>query len=412
MPEEDNKVEKTRVLRDVQGSYLAQYRANREGDNIPIRLVLANPGPDNKHGKEVADQLVAMADSEHRLRGVFGFNRSVDSTLDTIKYLTGKKIPVVGGPITSDKIDPAKLPGLAKVVPSSLDQAEALTNYLKVEPQDTFLVEDTRPGDLYAESVRDAFRAQTTENKGAKTPYLPEQFNSENVIPKDFKDMVNNLCVSRATTVYFSGRVPELAEFVKALGGRGCTDKHYTVVTLSGGSLLALDPRMEQAWAAFKLGKGIEVKYATVTHAQAWTANNPPKTGGSAADFLALRKLVTDPSERKKVGDIGPTDLADGQVITLHDAARTMIEGIRNRQQAGKGVPELEDVREAWRRLHGSSKVRGASGWICLDNDANAYNKAVAIVRLDPAPKQHIKFEKLAWPKGRPPTEECRAETD
>ncbi|MGP3926476.1 hypothetical protein [Streptomyces sp. 8N616] len=411
LPHENNDVEKERALREVQGAYLAQWRANHvDKDSPPIRLVLANPGHDNKRGKEVADQLADMASGGERLRGVFGFNRSVDSTLDTITYLTQTKgIPVVGGPITSEGIDPGNLPGLAKVIPPDRDQAEALTRYLDVTPQETFLVEDIKSDDLYAKSVREAFRAETTESKGAKTPYAPEQFDSSNVLPNDFKQMVNNLCDSQATTVYFSGRVPELAQFIRALGNRGCTHHHYTVVTLSGGSLLALDPVLQSSWQGFKRGAGIDVKYATVTHEDAWTTNVPPSTGGSAEDFHALSDFITDPKEHEKVGDMGRTDLADGHTITTHDAALTMIEGIRNRQVAGDRIPDLADVREAWRRLHGDSKVRGASGWICLDNDGNAFNKAVAIVRLDPDPP-HITFEKLAWPTGEPPTDECKAQ--
>ncbi|MGP4002424.1 hypothetical protein [Streptomyces sp. 8N706] len=409
MPEEDNDVERERALREVQGAHLAQYRANHEEKHSPqIRMVLANPGPDNKRGKEVADQLADMASGDDRLRGVFGFNRSVTSTLETITYLTQTKgIPVVGGSITSVGIDPGKLPGLAKAVPPDRDQAEALTKYLDVEPRETFLVEDIRSDDLYTRSVREAFRAETIESRNARTPYAPEQFDSSNVLPNDFRQMVNNLCDSRATTVYFSGRVPELAQFVRALGRRGCMDKHYTVVTLSGGSLLALDPAMKASWGDFERGKGIDVKYATVTHEDAWTTNGPPPTGGSAEDFHGLSRFITGP-KRTEVGDIGPTDLTDGHTVTAHDAALTMIEGIRNRQVAGGRVPTLADVREAWRRLHGDSKVRGASGWICLDNDGNAYNKAVAIVRLDPDPP-HIRFEKLAWPTGKPPTTECKA---
>ncbi|QDQ15457.1 hypothetical protein [Streptomyces spectabilis] len=41
----DQRAERTEVLREVQGAYLAQYRANHESrEEPPIRLVLADPG--------------------------------------------------------------------------------------------------------------------------------------------------------------------------------------------------------------------------------------------------------------------------------------------------------------------------------------------------------------------------------
>jgi hypothetical protein len=36
----------------------------------------------------------------------------------------------------------------------------------------------------------------------------------------------------------------------------------------------------------------------------------------------------------------------------------------------------------------------------------------VAIVKLSPRKDRHIEFEKLAWPDGRPPAEQCTAAPD
>jgi ABC-type branched-subunit amino acid transport system substrate-binding protein len=405
-PKEDDTVGRTQLLREVQGAYLAQYRNNQEGQwEPPVRLVLANPGRDMAHRDAVVDQLADMsASAEHRLRAVFGFNVSTTRTEETIRRLTVEKgIAVVGGPITADSIansrsEPRKYPGLAKIVPSNSDQARALTHYLGVRPAETFLVEDTHADDLYAKSLRDAFRAET---RG--TPFAPEEYHAEEVTPNDFAQMVNNLCNSRATTVYFAGRPPALTQLIRALGRRGCTEKPYRVVTVSGASTLALDPKMD--WEAFRHGAGLSVEYATVTHQDAWT-KKPPATGGSAKDYRALEKLVTDPA----VGDIGPTGLQDGRTITAHDSALTAIRGIQNRA-VGKGkVPEQKSIAAAWPRLHGQAKVQGASGWICLNSHGTPYNKAVAIVRLSPRQGQHIQFVRLAWPDGTPPNKQCTAE--
>lgn len=412
-PEEDDAAARAQVVREVQGAYLAQYRANQDGEEEPpIRLVLANPGWDMTRWQEVSDQLAEMSHSDKdRLRAVFGFNLSVKRTEQTIDYLTNTKgITVVGGPITADdlandKDHPKRYPGLANMVPSNSDQARALTHHLKVKPKETFLVEDTHEDDLYARSLRAAFRAET---KG--TPYAPEQYDSTEVISNDFAQMVNNLCDSEATTVYFSGRPPALAQLVTALGKRGCATKHYRVVTVSGASALALNPEMD--WGALTYGAGLTIEYATITHEDAWTTKDSPTTGGSADDFTALSKLINDKEKHSSVGNIGPTDLAGGRTIITHDSALTAIAGIRNRTVQKDHVPDQASIEAAWPRLHGNELVKGASGWICLNSYGTPYNKAVVIVKLTRNPDRHIKFEKLAWPEGAPPTKQCTAKPD
>ncbi|MEV0320849.1 hypothetical protein ACIBKX_23275 [Streptomyces sp. NPDC050658] len=411
-PDKQNQVERDQIVREVQGAYLAQYRANQiRQSEPPIRLVLANPGRDMDRWKEVSDQLGRMAhDGRDRLRAVFGFNLSVDRTERTIDYLTNSKgIAVVGGPITADdlsnsKEEPRKYPGLANIVPPNSDQARALSEHLKVEPEDTFLVEDTAGKDIYARSLRAAFEKETQG-----TPYEPERYDSAEVTANDFEDMVNNLCVSDATTVFFAGRPPELAQLITALGNRTCR-KHYRLVTVSGASTLALDKTLD--WGALTKGDKLTVEYATVTHESAWTSKDAPSRGGSKADFTALSELAEGKKEAEKVGDIGPTDLADGRTITTHDSAMVAIAGIRNRVVAKDRVPALKSVPAAWPRLHGNQTVRGASGWICLDSYGNPYDKAVSIVRLSPDKARHLKFQKLAWPTGRPPSPQCTAPPD
>lgn len=58
-----------------------------------------------------------------------------------------------------------------------------------------------------------------------------------------------------------------------------------------------------------------------------------------------------------------------------------------------------------WPQVKGSLRVQGASGWICLDNYGNPYNKAVPIVELAQDGSQ--RFVQIAWPEGRPPTTAC-----
>ncbi|MFE5970432.1 hypothetical protein [Streptomyces sp. NPDC056463] len=120
--------EQQKTLHEVQGAYLAQYRANHDSNSKKpaIRLLLANPGRSHAHWRPVAEQLGAMSESTtDNLRAVIGFDVSTATTQAAIGYLTRERgIPVVGGPHTppaagnSAQRAPAG-PGGARGVPQS-----------------------------------------------------------------------------------------------------------------------------------------------------------------------------------------------------------------------------------------------------------------------------------------------------
>ncbi|MEU0739012.1 hypothetical protein [Streptomyces sp. NPDC006134] len=408
-PDEESEADRAQLLREVQGAYLAQYRANVvDKEDVPVRLVLANPGRELEHSRRVAGWLAEMARSpKDRLRVVFGFNLSVRENADTIGYLTRQQhIPVVGGPITATDLAndaSGRYPGLVKVVPSNLDQANALRAYLDEDVEKTFLIQDRSGSDLYSRSLLEAFGAVT---KGSAS--VPEEYDASQVTKNDFALMVGNLCDSQATTVYFAGRPRELTQLVNALGRRGCQHRHFRVVTVSGASTIALEPDLD--WGALARGKGLTVEYATITHPDAWAAPEgprsprPPATGGSTDDFAAFTALL----RKNPPSQIGPTDLSDGRTLTMYDAALTAITGINKRVARPGEVPTLSGIEETWRRLRGGNSVKGATGWICLTNNGTPYDKAVAIVRLVPSGGDsgggHLAFQGIAWPTGKPLT--------
>lgn len=394
------------IRREVQGAYLAQYRANhKDNERLPaIRLVLANPGRDSAHWRTLSDQLISMVEApEHRLRLVVGFNASVANTAAALRYLTGHGIPVVTGPLTADDIgnsqeQPDAYPGMVKVVPNNRDQAAALASYHHdlVDPARTLLVEDRREGDNYVDTLREEFRAHTA---GAR--YDSEQFTSPGMeevgtTPNQFARMVDTICTSPTRWIYFAGRPIHLRVFINALGRRGCVDREFTVISSSGASTVANDPALE--WEV--LERGVSVHYSAIAHPDAWLSPDAPSVGGSAEELRRLEGLIDE------VGSIGEVELTDSHTITMYDAVWTGISGVR---AAGVGeVPSTEAIIDIWPRLHGPDhRVNGVSGWICLDNYGHAHNKAVAIVRLDPTSREDIAFLGLAWPEGEPPTPEC-----
>ncbi|NEA52883.1 hypothetical protein G3I60_01505 [Streptomyces sp. SID13666] len=415
----DNPAEQHEFTEQVQGAYLAQYRANHQanGQRPPIRLLLANPGRNYEFWEPVAQQLADAATSPtENLRAVTGINISLKETEKAIAFLTaGKGIPVVAGPMTADDImnsaaRPHAYPGLARVAPSNSDQAAALGSFgSDIKPAETMVVEDVRQDDNYLTTLRQAFEKLA---KGA--PHAPEtfrspaDFNDEGNLSNDFHQMVPDICSSDAKTIYFAGRPVQLRQFLIELGRRNCA-KHYTVISGSHASTLTVDTKFQDQWGSLTAGSGITVRYAALAHPDSWSGDGPETPGGSRRAYKELADLATLFGNTSATG-IGRTSLSDSRTIITYDSVTTAISGIRNDTVGKVEMPTLDEVANSWLRLHGGNRVNGAGGWICLDQYGNPYNKAVAIVHLDPVTKSAA-FDRLAWPAGRAPDANCSIRT-
>ncbi|MGW2745122.1 hypothetical protein [Streptomyces sp. NPDC001450] len=396
------------IQHQLQGAFLAQYRANHEsnGEAPAIRLVLANPGATGDHWQQTVDQLKRMTASADRLRAVAGIGQSTDNNKKAVQALTRLGIPVVGSSITADDLangqggtDP--YPGLARVSPTNTDEARALASFAKVSAGKALLVYD-KPGDPYTRTLQESFAALIKGSPYEPQPFTPPADRSrEGTTANTFRQITHLVCdTSRDTdTILFAGRHTQLRQFINALGGRGCQNRRFTVLTGDEASYLTHERDLDRD----ALRHNLSVRYTSLAHPDAWT-RDPARTGGSAADFGVLRRLLTA-AERGPSGPIGSAALDDGQLIIGYDALQLAVHGIREAVPDGRNVPALTDVGLQWPQVKGSLRVSGASGWICLDVHGNPYDKAVPIVEL--TPEGGSRFVKIAWPEGKPPTKEC-----
>ncbi|MEU7072501.1 hypothetical protein AB0B30_11815 [Streptomyces narbonensis] len=397
---------RTKVLHEVQGAYAYQYRANHESNSQTpkIRLVLANTGRGNAHWKATTQQLSSMTGAPDRLRVVSGVATSSTEMRQAVTALTGAGIAVVGTTITADDIANGpgagnnRFPGLARVSPTNSDEAKALAHFGRVDAAKALLVQDTRSGDHYTDTLKSAFAASL---KGA--PYEPQLFTSppdptdEGTTANTFRQITHLICDTRAETVFFAGRHTQLRQFINALGSRGCTDRAFTILTGDEGSYLGADEKLDRDALRTKL----TVRYASLAHPDAWKeapGRRVPVTGGSVAAYSTFETDIARASKK-------PVALTDGQAIVAYDAMATAVHAIRQATPRDAQYPELADVVTQWPQVKGSLRVNGASGWICLDNYGNPYNKAVPIVELAPDGSQ--RFVQIAWPEKNPPNTSC-----
>lgn len=393
------------TLHELQGAYLAQRRANDAPDTPRIRLVLANTGAEGAYWQRTVDQLAGMTGPPHLLRAVTGIGSSTDANKAAVRALTARGVPVVGTAITADDLangrpgakDQEPFPGLARVAPTNTDLARALTSFARVPPQRAYLVYD-KPGDPYTRTLQSSFEELVRGSRYAPATFTPPADRTrEGLTANTFRQIAYTLCGTRRTTdtVLFAGRRTQLRQFVNALGEH-CGDRSFTVLTGDEGSYLTHDAELESSAL-----DTVTVRYTALAHPDAWTGRDAPARGGSPAAARKLHEAVAGDPEL-----FGAEALKDGQLTVAYDAMVVAARGIREATPEGSRTPPLDQVRNQWPHLNGPRlRVNGASGWICLDNHGNPYDKAVAVVEL--TQRRDGRFLAVAWPEGRPPDEEC-----
>ncbi|MFD6436959.1 amino acid ABC transporter substrate-binding protein [Streptomyces venezuelae] len=425
----DIDAERIQLRSEIQGAYLAQYRANREENTPLLRLVLANPGDSYAQQERVVDQLADMTgDKKDNLRAVTGFNLSLDATKKAISRLTNElHIPVLASRVSADELanpegstkDP--YPGLARIIPTNRQQADALASFHgELRDEQTVLVRDKRAHDIYNNSLAKAFSRDEGGPPGPKdqtfeSPSITDPGDTGN----DFTLIAQNICQSTARYVYFAGRPVHLRLFALKLADVQCRGKKYTIVSGSGAA--TLNRYMKDGdWDRLRGGGKeplVTVQYAAPGHPAAWDHELRDTKGAKEhrdyfteprAELNKLRTLI----DKGSAGDIGPVPLEDSRTMLVYDGTRTIAKAVllANAQTEGT-VPPLKRVSDMWQRLEAVNRVRGTSGWICLTNAGNAYDKPVAVVELDPRTEK-LRYVGVGWPKGRAQPDDCRVPSD
>ncbi|WP_327391795.1 ABC transporter substrate-binding protein [Streptomyces sp. NBC_01186] len=452
LPLQSDKAALRRQMRsDIQGAYLGQRQANGgEGEPPKIRLVLANPGRDYKQQEKVVNTLLRMADSsKDRLRAVTGFNLSLDDTEEAVERLTKHKIPVLASRISGDRISnedrtdgsaKARFPGLARILPTNHDAAQALANFNGErgrENRKTVLVYDKRD-DGYNESLAKAFSG--IKEKGppgpAAMPFESPGIDEPGSTGNQFTQTANNICDSGADTVYFAGRTVHLRLFALKLAQVDCQNRHYTLVSGSDAASLRLD-MTKKDWERLR-GEGgepkVTVQYAAPAHPDAWraeladwkkkwradhdrkpTEKDLPQylTEPGAALETLKKRIETTRGEGVRLGS--KPDLEDSRTMLVYDGLTTIGKALHLAQHGGaEEVPSRADVGGQWSRLQSRHRVHGASGLICLTSNGNPYDKPAAVVELDPGREGHgkLKFVGLGWSTGREQPKNCVIPSD
>lgn len=390
--------EQRQIQRKLEGALLAQQHAN-SAQGPKIRLLLANPGRGGTHWERVATQLKDLAGDSSPLRAVIGLDANNVLNQEAISYFAAHHIPVVSAstapsPVTGDSAPP----GVARVMADLDDQQRALAAWARLDPRKSVLVSEDNPDNLYVTGLSQGFQQMVKSSPFPPQSYeasdTPEQNNAQE---KAIAEIANEVCrkTPEIEAVLFAGRAESLRHFLNSMTkSLSCAKRDLNVISGSDASRLAKDPELD--WARLRGHGKILLRYATAFHPDVWKTPSAPPTGGSREPLKTLIQTA-----KSAYGlSLGNDDLTDGTLVATYDAGLTAFAAIQSNY--GQELPGLDEVRESWPRLKGSLKVEGASGWICLDQFGNPYNKVVPVAELDFVSRQS-KFVSAAWPEGMPP---------
>lgn len=395
--------EATRLRHELEGAHIAQLQANHTatlGDGLKVRLLVANSGDQSSQWPRAVSKLLKMVDGPKPLVAVVATGKTLSGTIDSIDALRSGGVPVVASRLAGDRLtnlSPEELAtvrgGLARLAPTGKDQAEAAAAYLKRGNAEgsqlsskALIIRDVNPEDPYLESIENGFRNKFVD-PGHAVLEPSETYDSRlGGVASSMIGILQNICIQRPDVVFFAGRSSALESFVQVLPRRPCPDLSINVMgngdTVDFSTTVAQgDPELVK-----ELVKGLNanasVRYTGQAHPNAWKSPSDKFFQPAATSTLSSTFNSLFPGEM----------LEDSGAIIGYDAIVTTVTAIH----PANDEPDL--VSQAFKRLHGTKAVPGASGWISID-PLGPVNKAVFILQVMP---DGLKFVELSSARGSP----------
>lgn len=389
-PPDDRTSLSTRSRHELEGLYLAQYRANRTnelGDGPKIKLLVANAGPRNEHWETVTGSLLELSQGPDRLRAVVGFGSSLETTKRAIRMLTqppngASPVAAIGSRLTADsfKLMPRsandrRVEGFFRVAPTNTDEAVAAVDHIQqVGYLRPLLLRDRNSADAYVATLGAAFRnvfGDMTEE---------ETFNgSQDGLANAFDDVVRNLCVTTPDVVYFAGRGDALAKFVEVLSARRCQGMPIDIVT--GDDIGGLRARADEGGNGVNvaLSGNVTVTYIALVSTALW-ADTDSRSSYNGAALSYFEGTCDQCWSRQFPGE----SLDDGAAIMGHDAFVLAVTALR-RAEGSTGTEEVTTsaVIQLLYQIRGVNTVSGASGELSMTACGDVERKPFPVLSLN-----------------------------
>ncbi|GHJ47308.1 hypothetical protein Cs7R123_46500 [Catellatospora sp. TT07R-123] len=297
----------TSAADQLTAAHWAQLEANRRGNDVWFRLLIANIGHDSVAWEPVSKQLIEL---RHRkeLVLVTGLGQSKEGTERFASALAAAEIPMMATLLTADRqvgLDAApgdRFPGIHRIAPTNRYQVQVALEFMRTRPDKAHdgweprpvtrantvlaVVDDPKHPDPYVQSLRADFNSLVA---GADSPpaeiYLKLVTSPEtpgkvlNLISEDIADRVLAYCPNGSVdTIYLAARAKYVRKFVNKLDERCSPDRPITLITGDDATDLvnlpvedAEDKDGEALTAALSREKpGVQLYYTGLAHSRQW----------------------------------------------------------------------------------------------------------------------------------------------
>ncbi|MFI5937971.1 hypothetical protein [Actinoplanes sp. NPDC051494] len=389
----DNGSSYASVLAELRGLALQQLEAR--GDNVPIRILLANAGGLMAHGGRAAE-LIAAAKDRLGIVAVTGLGVSKEGVRAAIRTLDGAGIPTLGTLLSSDDLTRTAL-SYHQVGPANLREAAVAAYYArsrkKATAADIYYSGD--PDDLYsgnlAQNVRTQFEHVGIEVRGYRAYRTPGAPGGD-----PLSVLARQACSARrGHLIFFAGRPGEFRQFLRDL-----------TVSCPGDypELLAGDA-IASAVSSGQLGTiaNLPLDYLTQASSLAWPF--------ACAD-LSREVVFFTAYQAAGYGDICGNDGASRAMFGW-DSLVTIREAIARGQRYGTTRVTRGTVAQGLAMITGSSPLEGATGTISFGPGSPVpVDKAMLVMGLDRAGKPVFRMLCGQISRARRPDPGCPSDTD
>jgi eukaryotic-like serine/threonine-protein kinase len=358
---------------NLQGAYVAQKEFN-DGAKLPnsvqVRLLIANAGSKQEYAKNVAQQIVQLAQADKTFVGVMGWPFS-GYTGTAIGVLSAARIPMVSQTASSDALTRIS-PYFFRVAPPNKDQAIVGAKYAEqvLHAKKVALFYD--PANLYTQSLANAFSTQFTAD--GNQIVATEKYTVGK--PSNFTQLLNDAETHNPDLIYFAGYANDASVLLTDLPTSGPI---ANLQIMGGDALYELG-----GYTSSASGARVRLHFTSFAYPDEWQilcaqrksfACSPPA-------FFAEYKAAYDPNNQHKTGNPYGYTRADGDTILSYDALMVMLHASSNALTGTKTTMTLADLLQALRKIQGAQAVQGVSGQISFGSDGNPINKAIVTLKV------------------------------
>jgi len=357
---------------DSQGAYVAQKSFNdgfQLHNGVLVRLLIANSGSTAADTKQVAQQIVQLAQVDKTFVGVMGWPFSGYAS-DAISVLAPAHIPMISQTASSDALTGASS-YFSRVAPPNQRQGVIGAKYAEQTLHATRAVLFYDQSNSYTQSLANAFRTQFT--KDGYQIVATETYTVGK--PTNFTQLINDAATHAPNLIYFAGYANDVSVLLTDLPTTGPL---ATAPIMGGDALYEIGGYGSSLHAAAS-----RLNFTSFAYPDEWQflCGQGQSYACSQPSFFANYKAYYDPNNQHPSPTYGYTR-TDGDTMLSYDATLAMLTAANNALTGTKTAITTNDLLLGIQAIKGTKALQGVSGQIAFGSDGNPINKALVILRV------------------------------